>query len=238
MKLKEYWKKYRVYLVLSVILVAGGSCLLLYARPEEVQPDIVVSGQVSGTGYGEVESMEESERGESSESGPEFTESTIETASVKKPGAGQSEAVAGKQEPEESITEVSEEVVLELELEQAEVSEETPQPTSIPEILPEVTKEACTHNWIFTSYFQEPTCGNGGLENQVCAVCGETQTTSGTPTSKHTFVVETPGDCCTEEILRCSACNYREVGSKDTENHMDVEDDFCYGCGQEVKASE
>lgn len=96
-------------------------------------------------------------------------------------------------------------------------------------------EEPCAHSWVFESFYQEPTCSNGGLENQVCAHCGETQITGGTPTEKHEFKVETPGDCCSEEVVVCTVCNHREIKEKDTGNHIDVEDGFCYGCGETIK---
>ena len=94
---------------------------------------------------------------------------------------------------------------------------------------------SCHHSWVFESFYQEPTCSNGGLENQVCAHCGETQVTGGAPTGEHLYLVETPGDCCSEEVVVCSECNYREIKEKDKGNHMDVEDGFCYGCGETIK---
>ena len=108
-------------------------------------------------------------------------------------------------------------------------SEETP----VPEVLPE-SEAPHEHSWMFESVFQEPTCSNGGLENQVCAHCGETRTVGGTPTGEHDYVVENVGDCCSEEIVRCSECNTRDVREKDMRNHIDVEDGICYGCGQKV----
>ena len=107
--------------------------------------------------------------------------------------------------------------------------EETPAPEEIPE--PEAPHE---HSWIFESYFQTPDCSNGGLENQICVHCGETRTVGGTPTGEHNYVVENTGDCCSEEIVRCSECNTRDVREKDMRNHIDVEDGICYGCGQKV----
>ena len=104
--------------------------------------------------------------------------------------------------------------------------EETPVPEKIPE--QEAPHE---HSWMFESVFQEPTCSNGGLENQICAHCGETRTVGGTPTGEHNYVVENEGDCCSEEIVRCSECNAREVREKDMSNHIDMEDGIRYGCG-------
>ena len=108
-----------------------------------------------------------------------------------------------------------------------------PEETPVPEVLPE-SEAPHEHSWMFESVFQEPTCSNGGLENQVCAHCGETRTVGGTPTGEHNYVVENTGDCCSEEIVRCSECNTRDVREKDMRNHIDVEDGICYGCGQKV----
>lgn len=91
------------------------------------------------------------------------------------------------------------------------------------------------HNWMFESYYQNPTCSNGGLVTEICTQCGETQITGGVPTGKHSFEVETTGDCCSEEVVACSECNYREVRDKDLKNHIDIEDGFCYGCGQKAE---
>lgn len=91
------------------------------------------------------------------------------------------------------------------------------------------------HSWIFESYYQEPTCSNGGLITEICAHCGETQITGGTPTGKHEFTVETYGDCCSAEVVVCTTCNYREVREKDLKNHIDIEEGFCYGCGHKVE---
>ena len=171
----------------------------------------------------------------------ESTEETAQIVSVMEENRG----FVSESAPEstKALEAVSEQIPVSMPVpESTETPEPEDTPTSVPVFTPtldpEVVQKSCVHNWIFTSYYQEPTCGNGGLENQVCAVCGETQTTSGTPTGKHNFVVETPGDCCREEQVRCEACNHREVRGKDSDNHMDVEDGFCYGCGQEVKDSE
>lgn len=102
-----------------------------------------------------------------------------------------------------------------------------------PEVSPKVEKHE--HNWMFESYYQNPTCSNGGLVIEICAGCGETQITGGTPTGKHIFTVETQGDCCSEEVVACSECNFREVRDKDPKNHIDIEDGFCYGCGKKAE---
>lgn len=117
-----------------------------------------------------------------------------------------------------------------------------PQPTPAPEVTPapeitpspEETPVIHKHSWIFDSWYQEPTCSNGGLVNEICAHCGETQVTGGTPTGKHSYTVESTGDCCSEEVVVCKECNHRQVGEKNPNNHIDVEDGFCYGCGKKT----
>lgn len=119
----------------------------------------------------------------------------------------------------------------------------TPEPTPNPERTPisepeekepepEATSTPHEHSWMFDSWYQEPTCSNGGLVMEICAHCGETQVTGGTPTGEHSYQVETPGDCISEEVVVCSVCNCREVREKNPGNHIDVEDGFCYGCGK------
>ena len=117
-----------------------------------------------------------------------------------------------------------------------------PQPSPAPEVppIPEITPSPeetpviHEHSWIFDSWYQEPTCSNGGLVNEICAHCGETQVTGGTPTGKHSYTVESTGDCCSEEVVVCTECNHRQVGEKNPDNHIDVEDGFCYGCGKKT----
>lgn len=151
--------------------------------------------------------------------------------------------VTGTQE-----TENTEEISEELDETGQEAKQET-QPSDEPEVLPEKDPEPDSedsaeetqnpsvheHSWIFESYYQKPTCSNGGLVNQICAHCGETQTTVGTPTGEHQYKVETPGDCCNVEVIICSECNHREVREKDPDKHIDEEDGFCYGCGQKTE---
>jgi len=114
--------------------------------------------------------------------------------------------------------------------------ESTLTPVTVPEEPSSTLSELARHehSWIFESCYQEPTCSNGGLENQICAHCGETRIVGGTPTGEHDYVVETEGDCCSEEIVRCSVCNARETRGYNMTNHIDVEDGICYGCGQKV----
>lgn len=107
--------------------------------------------------------------------------------------------------------------------------EETPESSEVP------GAEVHQHCWLFESYYQKPTCSNGGLVTQICAHCGENQITGGTPTGEHFYEVETPGDCSSAEVVVCTECNYREVREKDPTNHIDVEDGFCYGCGHKAE---
>ena len=107
----------------------------------------------------------------------------------------------------------------------------TPEPEPAPAPIPTPEPDTHEHSWIFESFYQEPTCSNGGLVTEICAHCGETQVTGGTPTGEHIYEVETVGDCCSAEVVACTECNYREVREKDPANHIDVEDGFCYGCG-------
>lgn len=116
-----------------------------------------------------------------------------------------------------------------------EETEEQPEGEVIPEPEEKPEPEVHEHSWIFESYYQEPTCSNGGLVTQICAKCGETQITGGTPTGEHSYEVESEGDCCSAEVVVCTECNFREVREKDPDNHIDVEDGFCYGCGQKTK---
>lgn len=113
--------------------------------------------------------------------------------------------------------------------------EETPKPSEVPGPLEIPEPEEHQHSWIFESYYQEPTCSNGGLVTQICAHCGETQITGGIPTGEHAYEVETKGDCCSAEVVVCTECNYREVREKDPAKHIDVEAGFCYGCGHKTE---
>lgn len=141
------------------------------------------------------------------------------------------------------------------------VPDRTPEPENVeaPELIPEVTpapetssipEETLTperppehdntlkpheHSWSFQDWYQEPTCSNGGLVIEICVHCGETQITGGTPTGEHSFQVETPGDCVSEEVVVCTQCNHREVRAKDPNTHIDEEDGFCYGCGKKTE---
>lgn len=140
----------------------------------------------------------------------------------------------------ETIPEAKPDTMSEENIPSEEEKESDPEPTDkeepirASEAILESETAACTHCWIFESYFQEPDCSNGGLVNQICVHCGETCTVGGMPTENHDFIVENAGDCLSEEIVRCSVCNTREIREKQPENHIDVEDGICYGCGQKV----
>ena len=150
---------------------------------------------------------------------------TVEETVVEEPKEPEEnpEKPAEPDEPGQMETRPSEESKVIPEEKTEPVPEDTPKE-------PEATEEH-EHSWSFESYYQKPTCSNGGLVNQICAHCGETQTTVGTPTGEHLYKVETPGDCCSAEVVICSECNHREVREKDPDNHIDEEDGFCYGCG-------
>ena len=154
---------------------------------------------------------------------------------------------ATKEEPSEKMEEVQRPIEVQENTEIRE-KEEDKAPEVLPEEEPdektdisetEVTEtpslEPHEHSWSFESYYQEPTCSNGGLVNQICAHCGETKTTTGVPTGDHLYEVEAAGDCCSVEVVICKECNHREVREKNLKNHIDVEDGFCYGCGQKTE---
>lgn len=150
-------------------------------------------------------------------------EAEIEPSTVPAPEREQEDPEPKEEETSESEESMEEPVVEETEVKPEEVPEKEPQ------------DPPHEHSWIFESYYQKPTCSNGGLINQICARCGETQTTGGTPTGEHLYKVESPGDCCSAEVVICSECNHREVREKDPDNHIDEEDGFCYGCGCETE---
>lgn len=206
----------------------------------------------------ESEALEESDEmsGEIEESTVE-DEVTVEQESIKDKDVEQESQIATEEAKEfseedlenEKQPEESKEPKKPEEEEQPEVrpeeSEAVPEEPDItpeePDTTPEESEftpeepEVHEHSWIFESYYQKPTCSNGGLVNEVCAHCGETQITGGTPTGEHFFEVETVGDCCSAEVAVCTECNYREVREKDSANHIDVEDGFCYGCGHSTE---
>ena len=249
-KVKEYFKGKNPYLMASAAIVIVSMAVICWILKEEmstVQETAVSDVVIEEQGYEfPEESVQESETlSQVSDSKPE---SVIETQIVTKESVQSTPEPQNTPEPEKiTITEttatpapevlpepeemVSTEVVPDTQPEEEipKEPETTPEPEVIPEL--EVPHE---HSWMFESVFQEPTCSNGGLENQICAHCGETRTVGGTPTGAHNYVVENTGDCCSEEVVRCSECNTREVREKDMNNHIDVEDGICYGCGQKV----
>lgn len=193
---------------------------------EEVKPELPIEEEAAaGTeetakDQGSLEESEISEETEALDASVSISEPEETTEDVEKPEA--QEKLPNK-EPEEEVVE--------------EETETAETPVLQPEEKPEGSAQPGEHehSWIFESYYQKSTCSNGGLVNQICARCGETQTTGGTPTGEHQFSVETPGDCCSAEVVICSECNHREVREKDPDNHIDEEDGFCYGCGCETE---
>lgn len=195
----------------------------------------------------------EASANETMETADERTESASKSSSEQETASAPEESGEPVKEAEEEmehqeISEPTEEVMPESSPE--EKSDESPEtkpdedatepPVTVPEevVIPEPEEtpepEVHQHSWIFESFYQAPTCSNGGLENQICVHCGETQTTIGTPTGKHVYEVESAGDCCSEEVVICKECNHREVKDMDPKNHIDEEDGFCYGCGQDT----
>lgn len=250
-KIKEYFKGKNPYLIVSAAIVIASMvviCMLLKDEVSAVQETNTVSEVV--VEMQESETLEEFVQ-ESEVSTPE-PQNTPVTETTPTPEAVMTPEPERVTEPEETVPPevvpdtqpedaVPQETGKTSESEVIPAPEELPEPDVIPEPeetpAPEETSEPEApheHSWMFESVFQEPTCSNGGLENQICAHCGETRTVGGTPTGEHDYVVENAGDCCSEEIVRCSQCNAREVRDKDMCNHIDVEDGMCYGCGQKV----
>lgn len=186
-------------------------------KEEETPAKMEESGEEADEG---AETSKGSEANAALESTPKPEETAEAVEAPEEPDPDQVEDVpeeAEQDEPESEKVPVSA---------PEEVPEEAPQETNVPKVH--------EHSWVFESVYQKPTCSNGGLVNQICAHCGETQVTSGTPTGEHTFEVEVAGDCCSEEVVKCAECNFREVREKNPEDHIDAEDGFCYGCGQEI----
>ena len=229
-KMKEYLRNMNPYLLASVLIVAlsvGTIIALQQEVPSEGgDPDVtpVVLENASESQESEQQDTEASEESwemddvETENKEKEEAENeTMETAGKGAESASKSSSEPQlASEPEESCESVKEPDV---EVESSEVPE------------PEVHQ----HSWIFESYYQKPTCSNGGLVTQICAHCGETQITGGIPTGKHVYEVEIVGDCCSAEVVVCTECNFREVREKDPANHIDVEDGFCYGCGHKTE---
>lgn len=260
MKIKEYLKSKNPYLLASaaiVIVSAGIIIALLQEKPAEGNDLDVTSVVVESEGMNDVETEKEEKEESANEAletaGEEAeTESGSESSSVQGQYSETEESCEPAKEPDgevkpeeapESTEEMTPEVNPEMvptgesqkppETDSEEVvvpePEETPEPPEIPEL------EEHQHSWIFESYYQKPTCSNGGLVTQICAHCGETQITGGIPTGEHVYEVETVGDCCSAEVVVCTECNFREVREKDPTNHIDVEEGFCYGCGHKAE---
>ena len=260
---KNVFQKYRVCLILSVMAVVLVVFALLFLKREEpLIEETPESIEVTDVYKVESENLQpQKESGEQSDIMPESEvlenpEVTIVTEEMMEPETEQElvkEPVADK---EQEVSKGKTEIIPEKEegLESLPIPEEPTEQEPVPEHIPQEEQEpgespdeepenppskepevSCHHSWVFESFYQEPTCGNGGLENQVCAHCGETLVTGGTPTGEHSYCVEVPGDCCSEEVVVCSECNHREIKEKDMGNHMDVEDGFCYGCGTIIK---
>lgn len=260
MKIKEYLKSKKPYFLASaaiVIVSVGISIALLQEKPAESSDQDVISVVVESEGLDDVETEKEEKEESANEAletaGKEAeTESGYESSSEQEQYSETEESCEPVKEPDEEVepeetSESTEEMTPEespekvpagesqkppeTDLEEVVVPEpeETHEPSEIPE--PEVHE----HSWIFESYYQNPTCSNGGLVTQICTHCGETQITGGTPTGEHFYEVETSGDCCSAEVVVCTECNFREVREKDPDNHIDVEDGFCYGCGKKTE---
>ena len=152
-------------------------------------------------------------------------------------GTEQPEEVLPERKPEDEPEEASEPLPNENTTEPPVTNQEEgiPETEENPEAEDVSELEVHEHSWVFESFYQAPTCSNGGLVNQICAHCGETQITGGIPTGEHVYEVETAGDCCSGEVVVCKECNFREVREKDPNNHIDVEDGFCYGCGHKTE---
>lgn len=249
-KIKEYLQNGNPYLLASVVIVllsVGIIIALLQETPAEDSEATVTEGiaqvemsvQQEGEPWdieasGESKEMDDVGTGMGEKEEPE--ESSEPTGEVVPEGRPKEEPKEGPNEipetkPNEGTAgapETSPKEVIIPETVESSGSEEISKTLEVPE------PEEHQHNWVFESYYQEPTCSNGGLVNQICTLCGETQTTIGTPTGKHIYEVESVGDCCSEEVVVCTECNHREVREKDPENHIDEEDGFCYGCGQKT----
>lgn len=264
-KIREYLKGINPYLFASVavvILSIGLIGALLWDAPSTEDGEISASAESSMEGSVETQEseMQTEEVWETEEIKEVFaeTQQTEETV-FENPmdSAEESDSVSEEICGSVSATEESQEKTESMEVSTEPESEEIPE--EVPDLIPEkefdedqetVPKEeteehpeaevipepeAHEHSWIFESFYQKPTCSNGGLVTQICAKCGETQITGGTPTGEHSYEVESEGDCCSAEVMVCTECNFREVREMDPDKHIDVEDGFCYGCGQQTE---
>ena len=221
---KNVFQKYRLCLVLSVMAVVLVAFSLLFLKEREEQPieETPETKEVS-----EIYKVEYTEPGTETEEIPKHEE---KPEPVPEPVTEYpAEQEPAKQEPVPEPVPEQESIPQEEEESETSTEEEHESPAS------QEQEEPCRHSWVFESFYQKPTCSNGGLENQVCVHCGETQITGGTPTGEHVYRVETPGDCCSEEVVVCTECNYREIKEKNKANHIDVEDGVCYGCGETIR---
>ena len=262
-KVKEYFKDKNPYLLASFAVVIV-SVLIIFAllqeeKPAESEGSVTTIEQISETTQESLDAITETGEQSQSETLEESSHDCKEDmsiADVQETEVAQSDKVEDTQEVpdiEESLPkdEPSEKEEPEGVTEEPDNSEPeqveppTVEPERIPEVEPEIVPEELpeppkepeihVHSWIFESYYQKPTCSNGGLVTQICAHCGETQITGGTPTGEHFYEVETQGDCCSAEVVVCTECNYREVREMDPTNHIDVEDGLCYGCGRKTE---
>ena len=248
-KNEGYFKGKNPYLLASfaIVLVSIGIIFILLHEkpPEDISEETVITEMVLETtedmdaddDQSTGEFLEKQETSDAEVNVPDVTEVELKEEDSTKsteahvesrpllPAESEKEAVEQEEldhvEQEPEITEPKEDVIKE--------PEENHEPEPEPEKTLEPEKHV--HSWISESYYQEPTCSNGGLVNQICVHCGETQITGGVPTGNHEYKVEKAGDCCSAEIVVCVECNYRDVREKDVQNHIDVEDGFCYGCG-------
>ena len=199
---------------------------------EEVQESVTI--ETPAQEDGEATNVVESEQANIAETQSKPDES-VQSTTVPEKKPVQEIASTQEQTPTPEVTPTPEPTPT---LESTPMPEPTPSPeiTPVPEPepTPEVTPTPHEHSWLFDSWYQEPTCSNGGLVIEICGHCGETQVTGGTPTGEHSYTVESPGDCCSQEVAVCTECNYREIREKDPGNHIDVEDGFCYGCGRKT----
>jgi len=257
-EIKNVFQKYRLCLVLSVMAVVLVAFSLFVLKEREEQPIEETTETIEVSDIYKVEYTEPGTETEAVQESVVETEETVVTEVSVEPEnvqtditeiesqnvvfkAGKEEKPKYEEEPEPvpetpAVKEPAPERIPEQEsIPQEEVESEPPAEEEQEPPASQEPEESCIHSWVFESFYQEPTCSNGGLENQVCAHCGETQITGGTPTGEHSYRVETPGDCCSEGVVVCTVCNYREIKEKDMGNHMDVEDGFCYGCGTTIK---
>ncbi len=254
--IKEFLKRTNPYMVGSIVIVVFTICLIVWlicdgTKGEDIPlQDTIVKVETNETEQKEEKEVifvreTESQVMETVASTESIAETTEETKEVMVLLSKEEGAVPKSEPPRQAVSELvgpepestnpsgsepeQEEPEPPAEVKPEPEEPEIPEPTPTPE-----PPKECNHNFIFDSYYQEPTCSSGGLENQVCMHCGMSQTTPGTPTGEHHFVTETEGDCCSEEVVICKDCNYRETWSKNSGNHIDVEDGFCYGCGTKL----